>query len=91
MWVLDYLDDLDADFRAIYGIQDFMTLPGPRFFKLACRVTAYEGCMAARVAQQRSSPSSSSSSSGQVKTVGSTRAELMTAFPGEFEIAKAGK
>lgn len=50
MWVLDYLDDLDADFRVFYRIDDIESLSGPRFLALALRVFAYQGVMAARAA-----------------------------------------
>jgi hypothetical protein len=53
MWVLDYLDDLDADFRVFYQIDDMESLPGPRFFALALRVFAYQGVMAALAAAQQ--------------------------------------
>lgn len=49
MWVLDHLDDLDADFRVFYRIDDFEELSGPRFLALAVRAAAYQGVMAARV------------------------------------------
>ena len=48
------MDDLDADFLAIYRIDDPLeTLSGPRFFKLAYRAAAYNGVMAARIAKQQ--------------------------------------
>lgn len=54
MWVLDYLDDLDADFLAFYGIDlNEAELSGPRFFALANRLTAYSGVMSARVEAER--------------------------------------
>lgn len=63
LWVLDYLDDLDADFRVFYnfppdggiGIADgnFGTFSALRFFRLAERVFAYSGVMAARVAKEK--------------------------------------
>lgn len=49
-WVLDYLDDLDADFFRFYRV-DYTDLAGPRFFSLAARVTVYGGLMAERVRQ----------------------------------------
>lgn len=63
MWVLDYLDDLDADFRTFYripsdgsapGIADgeFGNLTSARFFMLAERAAAYRGVMYARVAAE---------------------------------------
>lgn len=64
MWVLDYLDDLDADFRVFYrfpsdpsgpGVADeyFGNLTSPRFFLLAERTFAYQGAMAARAMAEK--------------------------------------
>ncbi|WP_328932622.1 MULTISPECIES: hypothetical protein [unclassified Streptomyces] len=48
------MDDLDADFLAIYGINEPLeTLSGPRYFKLAYRVGAYNGVMTARIAKEQ--------------------------------------
>lgn len=55
MWVLDYLDDLDADFRVFYRVDDIEALSGPRFLALALRVFAYQGVMASRAAEQQDS------------------------------------
>lgn len=43
------MDDLDSDFSAIHRVDDYRTLPGPRFFSLAMRLAAYPGVMRARV------------------------------------------
>jgi hypothetical protein len=58
--VLGYLDDLHADFWAIWGIDIHRdtTLTGPEFFAMARRTFSYDGLMAARAraeeqAQQR--------------------------------------
>lgn len=47
-WVLDYLPDLEADFLALYGVDDMLALDGPRFLRLAVRMPAYAGVMQAR-------------------------------------------
>lgn len=58
LWTLDHLDDLDADFRVFYRIDGIgderfpLGLTAPRFFALAHRSAAYEGVMAARVAEE---------------------------------------
>ncbi len=53
LWVLDYRWDLAADFRALYRLSPTETaeLPGPEFFALAYRVSAYDGVMAVRMAE----------------------------------------
>ena len=47
-WVVDYLSDLEADFLALYGIDDMLSLPGPQFLRLAMRTPAFPGVMQAR-------------------------------------------
>lgn len=51
--MLDYLDDLEADFFRFYRV-DPDTLHGPRFFRLAYRVGVYQGVMTYRREQQES-------------------------------------
>ncbi|ANZ35257.1 hypothetical protein BBK82_03380 [Lentzea guizhouensis] len=48
--MLGYLDDLHADFLAIWGIDIHRdtTLTGPEFFALAMRTFAFDGVMTAR-------------------------------------------
>lgn len=54
MWTLEYLDDLDADFLAWYGIDlEHDEISAPRFFALATRLFAYSGVMAARAENER--------------------------------------
>ena len=60
LWVLDHLDDLDADFLAIYGIDlEQADVSARRYFALAHRLTAYQGVMAARVEEEREQQPSS--------------------------------
>lgn len=49
---MDYLDDLEADFLAIYKVEDMMGLPSARFFRLAERLTAFQGVLQARALQE---------------------------------------
>jgi len=48
--VLDHLADVESDLSAFHRIDSMMTVPGPRFFRLAIRLSAYAGIMQARVA-----------------------------------------
>lgn len=50
--MLEHLADLASDFSAIHGIRDMLSLPGPVFFSLAYRLSAYQGVMALRAAEQ---------------------------------------
>ncbi|GGW15745.1 hypothetical protein GCM10018980_51910 [Streptomyces capoamus] len=60
MWVLTHLDDIDADFLAIYGLDlEQVEIPARRYFSLAYRLTAYQGVMAARVEEERDEPPAS--------------------------------
>lgn len=85
MWILDYLDDLDADFRRFYridGIGDERfphDMSAHRFFALAHRVSAYEGVMASRLMEQEhgTSKSTSNTHGSNVTEVASDKAVLM--------------
>ena len=50
-WVLNHLDDLDADFARFYRC-DLYDLSGPRLFSRAQRVTVYGGVVAFRLREQ---------------------------------------
>jgi len=52
MWVVDHLGDLESDLSVFHRVDDLHTLDGPRFFRLALRIFAYDGVMAARLAAQ---------------------------------------
>ncbi len=52
MWCLDHLADLESDFSVFHRVEDLDTLDGPRFFRLAYRIAAYQGVMAAVIAEQ---------------------------------------
>lgn len=82
MWVLDHLDDLDADFRVFYRIDDIESLTGPRFLALALRVFAYQGVMAALAAEQDNPRT-------EVRQVESTR-EAISADPALAELVSWG-
>lgn len=94
MWVLDHLDDLDADFLAIYHLDlDHDDIPARRYFVLAQRLTAYTGVMAARAEaeredQQRPAPGSTStrtsSTSAPASADGEVREVSLTAFRMKF-------
>jgi hypothetical protein len=47
--MLDHLDDLEADFRAIYHVSDMLALPACQFVRLAQRLPHYQGAMRATV------------------------------------------
>jgi hypothetical protein len=48
-WILDYLDDIRADFFAIYHIMDWESLDGPLFISLTERLPLYAGALQARI------------------------------------------
>jgi hypothetical protein len=79
--VLDHLDDLDADFRVFYRIDDIEQLSGPRFLALALRVFAYQGVMASRAAEQQDGDiGGHSGSRAEVRQVEGSR-QAITADP----------
>lgn len=79
--MLDHLDDLDADFRVFYRVDDIEALTGPRFLALALRVFAYQGVMASRAADEQDAVSGGHSGNrAEVRQVESTRVAI-TADP----------
>lgn len=70
--MLDYLDDLAADFRVFYRVDDFDELSGPQFLSLALRVSAYQGVLAARLSTEQHDDSDQQ----EVRRVESSREEL---------------
>jgi hypothetical protein len=77
VWLLDHLDDLDADFRVFYritgiGEEIFGDLSGPRFFALAFRTIHYRGVMRDRVMSEqiKEDKENSSQRSGNSGSVG---------------------
>jgi len=48
-WVPEHIDDLASDFSAIHGVRDIASMPGRVFFRLAFRLTAYQGVMRERI------------------------------------------
>lgn len=53
---LEQLNDLDADFLALYGIDlEVDDISGPRFFLLAARTYAYDGVMRRRLEAKQTS------------------------------------
>lgn len=63
IWVLEYLDDIESDMSAIHRVDDIEDLSGPKFYRLAIRLTAYTGVMQARVEALRDEEENGGSSS----------------------------
>lgn len=101
LWITNYLEDLEADFRVFYRIDDFNEIDGPMFFRLAMRVGAYQGVIAARMAkeeQERDGGVQPRSQHGPIrdnerKRVEASPVALGIAAPGwfTFKTAKAEK
>jgi hypothetical protein len=88
--VTEHLDDLEADFLAIYGIEDMYDLTGPKFLALAYRVSAYQGVMRLRAHEVHEEPEpdldSYSTAAPGDRVVASTRLGLeMAGFEIEYE------
>jgi hypothetical protein len=45
IWTLDFLDDICADLRVFFGVEDAGELSGEVFFKLAHRLQGYHGAV----------------------------------------------
>jgi hypothetical protein len=94
-WVLDHLDDLDADFLAIYGIDlEHDDISARRYFALAHRLTAYSGVMAARAEneRERSTPTRTSSTPAPPRddTTELSLTQFRAKFPGLVSIGQGG-
>lgn len=48
-WIVNYLQDIRADFFAIYNIPDWDYLDGPLFISLVERLPLYEGALQGRL------------------------------------------
>jgi hypothetical protein len=103
LWVLDHLEDLDADFLAIYGLDlEHVEISAPRYFALAYRLTAYTGVMATRAeeAREEQRPTSSTPTRTSTTTAPARRGDGETAevsltqfraqFPGLVSVAQGG-
>lgn len=52
MWVLAYIDEVCSDFSVYHRIDDVDRLDAPTFFRLAKLLPAYNGALAARIAER---------------------------------------
>lgn len=86
--MLDHLDDLESDFSAIHRISDIYALDGPRFFKLAYRMSAYQGVMRMRTEEQMSREQEAPQRL-QVAASRSPRGSAPTGLPAAVIAAKA--
>lgn len=85
LWVLDHEADIDADFLACYGI-DLATYPmtGPRYLALAYRLTAYQGVMATRTANEREQRDTEPEARPEVRRADGATEVSLTAFRAQF-------
>lgn len=102
LWILDHLDDLDADFLAIYGLDlEQVEISARRYFALAHRLPAYQGVMAARVDEERderpaarSTPTRTQTAapqgSGSSETAEVSLTQFRAQFPGLVSVAQGG-
>lgn len=76
-WVLDYLGDLESDMSVFHRCADMYAMPGPRFFRLADRIAAYDGAVATRLARHQQQQQEKA---GEI----STAAEIAASPLGEY-------
>jgi hypothetical protein len=98
--VPDYLDDIASDFSVFHRVGDITVMPGPAFFRLAPRLSAYAGAMQARALEARDEQPSrepqargaSSGASEQQQFEPATRASLMadSSLRGIFSFGTGG-
>lgn len=68
-WIVNYLQDIRADFFAIYHIPDWEILDGPLFVSLAERLPLYEGALQGRIRLENSGEESSYDTSYEATNV----------------------
>ncbi|MER5750617.1 hypothetical protein [Streptomyces sp. NPDC002088] len=103
MWILDHVEDLDADFLAIYHLDlEHVEISSRRYFALAHRLPAYQGVMAARIEEereareptQRTTPTRTQNSAPPPRqSAGETEVSLTqfrAQFPGLVSVAQGG-
>lgn len=102
LWVLDHVDDLDADFLAIYRIDlERDEVSARRYFALAHRLTAYSGVMAARAEAEREDRPHTAVSSTPTRTSNTpapargdetelSLTQFRATFPGLVSVAQGG-
>jgi len=81
MWVVDHLADLESDFSVFHRIDNLHTLDGPRFFRLALRIFAYDGVMSARLAAQTENTDTDTTALAPSSGPGSVDAALAGPIP----------
>ncbi|MEV6504788.1 hypothetical protein AB0M61_01535 [Streptomyces sp. NPDC051642] len=104
LWILDHLEDVDADFLAIYGIdlEQADALSARRFFALTYRLPAYTGVMQARHEAEREEQQPSDSSTptrtsstpaperGGSEAVEVSLTQFRAMYPGWVSVAQGG-
>lgn len=79
---MDHVEDLQADFRVHYRIDNIFNMESASFFSLALRVFAYKGVMRARAEaeeaerSQKKGAGKHSRSPSQTRTVAPTKAAV---------------
>lgn len=53
MWITDYMEDIESDLSVFHRVDDYMTMPAPRFFSLVPRLSAYAGVLQARAVEEQ--------------------------------------
>ncbi|MCW2898573.1 MAG: hypothetical protein JWO67_838 [Streptosporangiaceae bacterium] len=78
LWLLDYLDDVESDMSSFHRVDDIYEMDAPRFFRLAVRLTAYQGVLAARrMAEEQNNGQNGPSTAGtEAREVQSTRSDF---------------
>lgn len=75
--MLGYLADVESDFSVFHRVDDIGEMEAARFFRLALRLTAYEGVLTARrLAEQERD--GGSMDAGQAKEVAGTRSSVLS-------------
>jgi hypothetical protein len=85
MWFTEYIEEIECDFAAIYGIRDMWSLDGPYFVRFASRLIYYEGAVQGKIKadyakQEEEAAGVSSSSPEAVSTTKMSMSDAMKKY-----------
>jgi hypothetical protein len=86
MWVLDHHEDIDSDMSVFHRVDDYGSMPAPKFFARAARLPVYQGVLREVMAPEATDqPAATPAHNG---AVGVDVRQLALAAPDWIEIAR---
>ena len=90
LWFTEYIDEIEADFAAIYHILDMEDLEGPKFVRFASHLIYYEGAVQGKIKadyqeMQSDGEETSTSSSNSGTTQKMSMSEAMSRYGDDLD------